>query len=638
MVHLPRVAAFDDEPDPGPLLLPHEMVVHGRGEQEGGNRGARGAGVAVRQYDDVRPEGDRLRNLLADLVQGGFEPRSPLGDGEQAVDGEALKPGGLTVLVDIEQLGEVVVADDRVGQGNLAARCRLGLEQVALRPDGGFEGGDELLADGVEGRVGHLGEKLGEIVVEKARPLGEHGNRGVGAHGADRLGPRTRHRLDDEPQLLGGHPEESLMAHDRGVLGREHDPRGRSSRWTRPLGEPLPVGVLGGQDGLDLVVLDDAAGGGVDEEHLSRLKATFYEDRSGVEVQYAHLRGEHDQALVGHPVAGGAQPVAVEHGPDHGAVGESDGGGAVPGLHERGVEAVEGPPGRVHLGVVLPRLGDHHQHGVGEGPPAKVEQLEDLVEGGRVAPARGDDGEDPRRGHLRSCSLAKNASRARIQFRLPCEGVDLAVVGDEPVGVSERPGGERVCRESRVHEGDAALEALVGEVGEEAPQLMRGEHALVDDRPCRQRGEVDPEAGVLDALSHDEALPLEGVAFALRVGTRTARSVAEEDLGKAGRADRAASPVTRGIDRHLAPSEHRQAFLAGDLAHESRRPARPERALGAGKPCPWRSCPARRDRSRPPRDRAGGAAGRALRRRHRCRGRPRTRPCGQGSRAPSARG
>ena len=34
VVHLPGVAALDDEPHPGPLLLPHEMVVHSSGEKQ----------------------------------------------------------------------------------------------------------------------------------------------------------------------------------------------------------------------------------------------------------------------------------------------------------------------------------------------------------------------------------------------------------------------------------------------------------------------------------------------------------------------------------------------------------------------------------------------------------------------------
>ena len=43
---------------------------------------------------------------------------------EQPVDGEGLVARGLPVLVDVGQLGQVVVVDDRVGQDDLPARRR----------------------------------------------------------------------------------------------------------------------------------------------------------------------------------------------------------------------------------------------------------------------------------------------------------------------------------------------------------------------------------------------------------------------------------------------------------------------------------------------------------------------------------
>ena len=153
-------------------------------------------------------------------------------------------------------------------------------------------------------------------------------------------------------------------------------------------GQPFVVGVLGGQLRLDLLVLDQSPLGRVHQEHASGLEAALAHHALGRDVEHPDLAGQDHQAVVGHPVAGRAQPVAVEHRADHRAVGEGHGGRAVPGLHERGVVAVEGPPCRVHRGVVLPRLGDHHEHGVREGAPTQVQELEHLVETGRVAGPR----------------------------------------------------------------------------------------------------------------------------------------------------------------------------------------------------------------------------------------------------------
>ena len=72
-------------------------------------------------------------------------------------------------------------------QHELAAVAGRLLKQVLLRADGGFQRGDQLFADGVERRIGHLGKELLEIVVEQAGPSGQNGQRDVIAHGADRF-------------------------------------------------------------------------------------------------------------------------------------------------------------------------------------------------------------------------------------------------------------------------------------------------------------------------------------------------------------------------------------------------------------------------------------------------------------------
>ena len=569
MVHLPGVAALDDEPHPCPLLLAHEMVVHSGGEKQRRDRGAGGARVAVRQHDDVGTERDRLRYLPADLVDGGFESRPTFAHREQAVDSKAAEAGRLPVLVDVEQLGQVVVVDDRVRQADLPARGRLRLEQVPLRSDCGLEGGHELFPDGIERGVRHLREELGEVVVHEARPLGEHGEGRIGAHGADGLAPGPGHGLDDEAQLLVGHSEEPLMPHDRGVLGSQHHPGRQIPEMDEALGQPVPIGMLGGQGGLYLVIGDDAPGCGVDEEHPSRLQPALDDDRGRVEVKDTHLRCEHDEPVVGHPVAGGAQAVAVEHGPHHGPVGEGDGRGPVPGLHQRRVEAVERSPRRVHLGVVLPGLGDHHEHRMSKRPAAEMEQLQHLVEGGRIACSGRHDREDPSQVAVEAITRQERLSRAH-PIPVTRECVDLAVVRDEAVRVSERPRGKRVGREPGMHEHQPALEPLVGEIREEPSQLLGRQHPLVDDRPCRQRREVDAHVCMLDALAHHKALTLEGIADQRGPGTCGGGRCGpvrggEEDL-REPRRDGPGSLAGRGeVDRHLAPSEDLKAFLARDL-------------------------------------------------------------------------
>ena len=144
----------------------------------------------------------------------------------------------------------------------------------------------------------------------------------------------------------------------------------------------------------------------------------------------------------------------------------------------------------VHGGVVLPRLGDHHEHGVGQGAPAEVQQLEHLVEAGRVARARGADRVD-----AVEVPLDERGREQRLAGPHPVavagQRVDLAVVGQVAVRVGQGPAGEGVGREARVHQGQPGLEQRVAQVGEELAQLLGGQHALVDQRPGRERGEVE---------------------------------------------------------------------------------------------------------------------------------------------------
>ena len=141
-------------------------------------------------------------------------------------------------------------------------------------------------------------------------------------------------------------------------------------------------------------------------------------------------------------------------------------------------------------------------------------------------------------------------------------GVDLAVVGDEPVRVGERPRRERVRREPAVHEGESALETLVGEVGEELGELRRRQHPLVDERARRQRGQVRGDVVVelvLDALAHDERLAVE-----LDPGARPASASRDDELAEPRhhRPRRHAEAV--GMHRHVAPGDDTQAFVVDD--------------------------------------------------------------------------
>ena len=148
-------------------------------------------------------------------------PLAPVGHAIEPGEHLGLQARAGPVVVDVDDLGEFVVVDDRERQRQLAAALRSGFEQVGFGPDRRRHRGDDLFADRVQRRVGHLGEQLLEVVEQQTRTLGQHGERGVGAHRAERLSPAGRHRGDEDLQFLVG-VAEHLLASQHAVVA-EHD-------------------------------------------------------------------------------------------------------------------------------------------------------------------------------------------------------------------------------------------------------------------------------------------------------------------------------------------------------------------------------------------------------------------------------
>ena len=70
-------------------------------------------------------------------------------------------------------------------------------------------------AQRVDGRVGHLGKPLLEILEERARQVAQHRGRRVIAHRADRLFAVRDHRAQDDDHLLAGVAKADLALRQR---------------------------------------------------------------------------------------------------------------------------------------------------------------------------------------------------------------------------------------------------------------------------------------------------------------------------------------------------------------------------------------------------------------------------------------
>ena len=147
--------------------------------------------------------------------------------------------------------------------------------------------------------------------------------------------------------------------------------------------QPFRIGAGSRDAFLDLFIRDDAAFFQINQQHLAGLKAPLLDDGFLRQWQNTHLGRHNDQTFVGDIIAGRTQAVAVKRRADLAAIGEGDGCGAVPWLHQSGVVFVERAALLVHQRIAGPGLRDEHHHRMREGIAALHQKFE------RVVKARG---------------------------------------------------------------------------------------------------------------------------------------------------------------------------------------------------------------------------------------------------------
>ena len=202
-----------------------------------------------------------------------------------------------------------------------------------------------------------------------------------------------------------------------------------------------------------------------------------------------------------------------------------------------------------------PWLGDEHADRLLDRAAAEDEDLEDVVEGRRIAPAGADDRKDlPHVGAVHR--MSEHALAGVHPVDVAADGVDLAVVGEEPERMGEIPGGEGIRAVALVDQSEGRYHPRIGEVGVELVDLIGQQQPFVDDRPGGEGADVGEglagEAKLaeldLEALADHEQLPLELVARGLLPSPH--ERLPNHRLDLAGRGTDGAV-----VDRHGAPAE-----------------------------------------------------------------------------------
>ena len=348
------VAALHHDVGKGTHAGADQMVVHAaHGEQRRHGHLARSGTIA--QHHDVHAVADRSLNILCKLLERSLQRALTRVAAVHGTETAGLKAHA----VDGADTLELLLAQQWALQAHqLTGRTRV-LEQVAVVAQVERGRGDHMLAKGVDGRVRDLGEQLIEVIKERARLLGQAGQRRIDAHRGERRLALLGHGTHDFVNIIPVIPE---LGHTHGgghlsVLGGRcrNGPIDRVNG-QRLLGNPITVGLFLGIAGAQLVVVDHAAAGKIDLEHLARSQTAARQDVLGAHLDGAHLACQHKAAVARHVVAGGAQAVTVEGGTQGTAVGKGDSGRTVPRLHEHGLVSVVGAALLTQTVVVVPRL------------------------------------------------------------------------------------------------------------------------------------------------------------------------------------------------------------------------------------------------------------------------------------------
>ena len=573
MMHLTGFAGFNHQPRLHAQALTDQMMMHRRGGKRGRNRNACGRNRAVGQNEDIGIGQHGVGRLLTDFGHGRFETGSTFRRRPGAIDRHraqrAIEQG-----FDGTDFLQIAVGQDRVRHFQPLVRAGLTAEQIGPGPDHRNQRHHQFFADRVDRRVGDLGKALFEIIVEQLWLLREHGQWRVGAHRADGIIARFRHRFEEEFDVFLGVAEGLLPVEKflRGIRAARRRLRRIRQIFKLVLRFFQPFGIRpgGGEIALDLLILDDAALFEIDQQHFARLQPPFARDFFFRHRQHARFGGEDHQIVRGDDVARGPETVAVQRGADLPAVGEGNRSRTIPRFEQGGMIFVERLAARIHQRVAGPGFRNQHHHRMRQRITARHQKFERIVDTRRIGLAMRD--QRPHLVEIGAQQIRFHRAAARIHpIHIAAHGVDFTVVRDEAIGMGELPRRKRVGGETLMHQRDGRLRQRIAQIVIKAADIGGEQQTLVDHRARRKRRHV--EIGdrrvlmlsrklaqrILRLLADGEQLALKRILIADILALRDDRLTDQRRLIEHGFAE------ALWRHRHIAPADQTLPFHLDEM-------------------------------------------------------------------------
>ena len=552
MVHISRFAALQNDGHGGTLLGDDQMLMHRSHCQQGRNGLMVLIHTPVCQDQDVGPVSVGTVDLHIQTIQCPFQVGVIIiGNGDLCY----LKALYLHVL----DFQNVRVGQDRVIHLQHLTVFRPLLQQVAVLADVNGGGCDDFLSNSVYRRIGYLGKQLLEIVKQRLMLLGQYGQRCIHTHGGNALCPVLCHGKDGGGQILVGvtegllHKYAFFFAVDGDLLVGDF----QILQLHQIVIQPFAVGLSCRIALFQFVIVDDLALHRIHQQHFARAETFLCHDPARGQIHDTHLGGEDQVIIVGDIIPGRTQTIAVQYRAHHIAIGEYDGCRAVPGLHHGCEILIEVFLFLGHDPVVGPGLRDGDHDCQRQLHAVHVQEFQRVVQHGGVRTCHVDD-----RQHLVHLALETSAFHRLFSGQhvvgISADGVDLAVVDDEAVGMCSLPAGVRVGAEPGMHDGDGRFIIGMLQIAEEFPQLVYQEHALVHDGSAGKGYHV----GVIVALLK---YPAHHVQAAVKIQSlRNVRRSANECLHDKRHTFSGLVSQNLLINGHFSPSQELQPLLGND--------------------------------------------------------------------------
>ncbi len=136
MVHFARIATFDNKAHFGALAFANQVVVHRTGEQQRRYRRIHRVAVAITQHNDACTIVDEVAHLVANVFNRSAQAVRAVANAIQTVHHHAAQVRHGAVVINVDDLGEFVVVNNRKRQRQLATIVGAGRQQVGFGAEG----------------------------------------------------------------------------------------------------------------------------------------------------------------------------------------------------------------------------------------------------------------------------------------------------------------------------------------------------------------------------------------------------------------------------------------------------------------------------------------------------------------------